>query len=270
MHSILITNDDGIESPSLQLLKDLLGELGEITIVAPKTEKSWCGKEISRFGEFIVEECGDLKYSVTGTPADCILLGIFHILDKRPNLVISGINAGANAGNSFILSSGTVGAAIEAALLGIPSIAVSILIPNKDLKNIKPTDVDVKYFSTAAEITKKITKRILEVDPEELPSNLYIINVPFKANRETKIKITSVGEAHYGSIFRELIEKAENSKRIFKFGVKDTKGAKFSIKNKGSDIHTLLVERSISITPISLNLTGNIEKTEEFFKSILE
>ncbi|MFX0141310.1 MAG: 5'/3'-nucleotidase SurE, partial [Candidatus Hodarchaeota archaeon] len=204
MNSILLTNDDGIDSPCLQFLKDQLSDLAEITIVAPKSEKSWCSKEITRFGEFIVEDYGNQGYAVAGTPADCVLLGIFHILskEKKPNLVISGINVGANAGNAFILSSGTVGAAIEAALLGIPAIAISILIPNKHKKSQNSCDVDVKLFEVAANLTKKIAKQILEVDPKDLPSNLFIINVPFSATSETKIKITTVGEAHYGSIFR--------------------------------------------------------------------
>ena len=78
MHSILLTNDDGIDSPCLQLLKTSLSDLAEVTIVAPKNEKSWCGKEITRFGEFIVEDRGNLGYAVEGTPADCVLIGIFH------------------------------------------------------------------------------------------------------------------------------------------------------------------------------------------------
>ncbi|MFX1453292.1 MAG: 5'/3'-nucleotidase SurE [Promethearchaeota archaeon] len=271
MNSILLTNDDGIESPCLQYLKDLLSDLAEVMIVAPKNEKSWCGKEITRFGEFIVEDYGKQRYAVSGTPADCVLIGIFHIWDKekKPNLIISGINVGANAGDSFILSSGTVGAALEAALLGIPAIAISILIPNIHKKSIKSCDVDVKHFEVAANIAKKIAKLILEADPEDLPSNLFIINVPFNATDRTKIKITSVGEAHYGSIFKELKDKEEPNKKVYRFGAKNPKGAKFRIELKGSDIRTLLVERNISITPISLKLTGNIEKTKEFFKDFL-
>ncbi len=271
MKSILLTNDDGIDSPCLQYLKDVLSDLAEVTIVAPKSEKSWCGKEITRFGEFVVEDYGKMGYAVAGTPADCVLIGIFHILnkDKRPNLVISGINVGANAGDSFILSSGTVGAAIEAALLGIPAIAISILIPNKHKKNLESCDVDVKYFEVAATLTKKIAKQILEVNNKDLPSNLLIINVPFNATNDTKIKITSVGEAHYGSIFRELKEKGEKNKKIYRFGAKNPKGAKFRIDLKGSDIRALLFERNISITPISLKLTGDMEKTRIFFKDLL-
>lgn len=271
MKSILLTNDDGIDSSCLQYLKDLLSDLAEVTIVAPKSEKSWCGKEITRFGEFVVEDCGNRGYAVAGTPSDCVLIGIFHILgkDKKPDLIISGINVGANAGNAFILSSGTVGAAIEAALLGIPAIAISILIPNKHKKDLDSCDVDVKYFEVAADLTKKIAKQILEVNLNDLPSNLFIINVPFNANSETKIKITSVGEAHYGSIFKELKDKGVESKKVFRFGGRNPKGAKFRIDIEDSDIRALLYERNISITPISLELTGNMEKTKKFFKHLL-
>ncbi|MHA1385297.1 MAG: 5'/3'-nucleotidase SurE [Candidatus Helarchaeota archaeon] len=271
MKSILLTNDDGINSPSLIILKDRLIDLAEITIVAPKKEKSWCGKEITRFGEFVVEDCGKKGYSVDGTPADCVLIGLFHILrkDRKPDLVISGINVGANAGSSFIFSSGTVGAAMEAALLGIPAIAISILIPDKHKKGLDSCSIDVKHFDVAADITKKITKLILSSNKKDLPSNLFIINVPYNANEKTKIKITSVGDAHYGSIFKELKEKCGETSRVFRFGAKNPKGAKFCIDEEDSDIRTLLVERSISITPISLNITGNIESAKKFFESLL-
>ena len=271
MKTVLLTNHDGIDSQCLLYLKYLLSDLAEVTIVAPKNEKSWCGKEITRFGEFIVEDYGNHSYAVSGTPADCVLIGIFHILnkEKKPNLVISGINVGANAGDSFILSSGTVGAAVEAALLGIPAIAVSILIPNIHKKSINSCDVDVKHFEIAAIIAKKIAKLILEANPDDLPSNLFIINVPFNATNKTKIKITSVGEAHYGSIFKELKDKEEPNKKVYRFGGRNPKGAKFRVELKDSDIRTLLFERNISITPISLKLTGNIKKTKEFFKNFL-
>ncbi|MHA1379519.1 MAG: 5'/3'-nucleotidase SurE [Candidatus Helarchaeota archaeon] len=269
MKSILLTNDDGIDSPCLQYLKKFLSELGEITIIAPKKEKSWCGKEITRFGEFIVENYGETRYAVEGTPSDCILIGLFHILERKPDLVISGINVGANAGNSFIFSSGTVGAAMEAALLGIPAIAISILIPDKHKKGIDSCSVNVKYFEVASNLTKKVAKLIITTELSQLPSNLFIINVPYNATEDTKVKITSIGEAHYGSVFKELKEKRTGSKRIFRFGGKNPKGLKFNIKDKNSDIRTLLVDRNISITPISLELTGNIEKTKEFFKKLL-
>ena len=269
--SILLTNDDGIDSPALQYLKKVLSDLAEVTIVAPKKEKSWCGKEITRFGEFSVENCGERGYSVEGTPADCVLIGLFHIIkrEKEPILVISGINIGANAGNSFIFSSGTVGAAIESALLGIPSIAVSILIPDKHKKDLDSSSVDVKYLDVAAKITKKIAKLILNSDPKNLPSNLFIINVPFNATEDTKVKITSVGDAHYGSVFKELKEKSKDTKKTFRFGGKNPKGLKFCIDHEDSDIRTLLVEGNISITPVSLDITGDIESTKKFLNELL-
>jgi hypothetical protein len=128
MPTILITNDDGIDSPTLVPLARCLRRLGTIRVVVPEAERSWIAKAITRFEALRVvpaEREGIAMHAVTGTPADCVSLGVHTLFDGPPDLVVSGINLGLNYGLAFLLSSGTVGAALEACLAGIPAIAFS-------------------------------------------------------------------------------------------------------------------------------------------------
>ena len=126
--NILLTNDDGWDSPLLPFTADYLREMGDLTIALPQEEQSWTGKAMTRFGRLQVEErelCGITGYSISGRPADCMNLALHHLCPKLPDLIVSGINMGSNLGVSFIVSSGTVGACLEANIAGIPGIALS-------------------------------------------------------------------------------------------------------------------------------------------------
>jgi 5'-nucleotidase len=125
---ILVTNDDGIDSPGLHALCAALGELGRVSVVAPREEQSGTGHAIT-FRQSIsvrrAEVCnGTPAWAVDGTPADCVKFGVLHALDTPPDLVVSGINMGYNVGIN-VFYSGTVAAALEGAIQGIPSVAVS-------------------------------------------------------------------------------------------------------------------------------------------------
>jgi 5'-nucleotidase len=152
---ILISNDDGIDAPGLAALYDGVKELGEVTVIAPLRERSAIGHAISfkdlklekrnRDGEF-------WGYALDGTPADCVKLGITTLLEEKPDLVISGINRGANTGNS-ILYSGTVAAAMEGTMFGVASIAVSLAARRHGSESVN--------FSTAAKFTVKREREFL-------------------------------------------------------------------------------------------------------------
>ena len=122
MADILLTNDDGYRSVGfLPLLKELSKQFS-VVAVAPSEEKSWIGKSISARKELTIQKVklGDFDiYSLNGTPADCVQVGLYDVLDNKPKLVISGINTGDNVGHARILSSGTVGAAMEASIDGV-------------------------------------------------------------------------------------------------------------------------------------------------------
>src|SRR5262244_2442701 len=133
MPRILVTNDDGIDSPLLPPLVRAMSRHGDVVVVVPHVERSWVGKSISRFDAIQVERterAGVAMYTATGTPADCASLAIHTLFPERPDLVVSGINLGLNFGLAFLLSSGTVGGALEGWIAGVPSIAVSMAIPN--------------------------------------------------------------------------------------------------------------------------------------------
>jgi len=126
--SLLLTNDDSHDSPLFLHAIAALSRLGDVTIVVPATEQSWKGKSMTRYGALYVERIdlhGRAAWSVTGTPADCVNLGIYNLLPAPPDVVVSGINIGKNVGLGFLFSSGTVGACLEANIAGLPALALS-------------------------------------------------------------------------------------------------------------------------------------------------
>ena len=194
---ILITNDDGVNSSGILAAKRAVENLGEVTIIAPATQQSGIGRALTLFEPIRVYEInlkdGSEAYSVSGTPTDCILVGIFRILKKKPDLVISGINLGANIGVGELTTSGTIGAAIEAAVNGIPAISVSLEVEKSDLK-FHDGDIDIN-FHEAEKITRKVAEHILTYGlPEE--SDLLNLNIPLKLI-SSDIKPAKLGKRMY-------------------------------------------------------------------------
>ncbi len=148
MPSILVTNDDGVSSAGIHVLAEVLKPLGDITVVAPTQEASAIGHALTLRRPLRLEEHGPGVYAVDGTPTDCVNLGVEIVLKRMPDLVVSGINKGWNLGDD-ITYSGTVAGAMEAALLGIPAIAVS-------LKRTPAFD-----FSFAADAAALVARRVL-------------------------------------------------------------------------------------------------------------
>src|SRR5215471_10864933 len=122
--SILLTNDDGIHSPAFDALEAALSDLGRVTVVAPDREMSACSQSLTLNQPLRFHQVSPNRYAVQGTPADCVILASIKILEKRPDVVISGINRGLNIGDD-VAYSGTVAGALEAALQGLPGIASS-------------------------------------------------------------------------------------------------------------------------------------------------
>src|SRR6476469_2619879 len=125
MVRILVTNDDGYRSEGIHALARALGDLGEVTIVAPTTAASAIGHALTLRPVLRVDRVDDRVFSVDGTPTDCVNVAVTHVLKRLPDLVVSGINKGWNLGDD-VTYSGTVAGALEAALLGMPAIAVSL------------------------------------------------------------------------------------------------------------------------------------------------
>ncbi len=164
---ILLTNDDGVDSTGLAAMRRALNALGEVTVVAPASGQSACGHAIT-IGDAVIADRvhvdgGFPVYSVVGRPADCVKIAVHEILDGKPDLVVSGINAGANVGVN-VLYSGTVAAAIEATFYGLPAVAVSL---------DEPTESD---YDRAADVARRIIEQFLQVGLE--PGWLMNVNIP--------------------------------------------------------------------------------------------
>src|SRR5207302_1154214 len=167
---ILLTNDDGIYAPGLRALRKELQKLGEVLVVAPATEQSGVGHSITLLTPLLVQEVLDehnqfLGWAVEGRPADCVKLALLELLPEQPDLVVSGMNAGSNAGIN-VLYSGTCAAAIEGAFFQRTSVAVS-------LEYTKPKPLD---YPRAAAHARRVIEQILAHRPG--PGTLFNINIP--------------------------------------------------------------------------------------------
>jgi len=193
---ILISNDDGIESPGIQALAFEMKKIGDVTVIAPRTEQSAVGHAITtkiplRISEHFKD--GDFfGYAIEGTPADCVKIGIRNILKNEPDIVISGINHGANAAINIIYS-GTVSAAREAAIMDVPAIAVSI------------ASFTPKHFDYAAKFTADLTKVV--VKNKLKAGTLLNVNVPDQREENIKgVLLTKQGVSKWDDIYEERID----------------------------------------------------------------
>jgi 5'-nucleotidase len=188
---ILLTNDDGIYAPGLAAMERELRHLGDVSVVAPATEQSGVGHSITFLSPLICKEVyeGDRQrgWAVEGSPADCVKLGISEFCPKRPDLVVSGINGGLNAGIN-VLYSGTVAAAIEGAFFGITSIAVSLEYDEH------------AEFDQAGRLARSVIEQILATRQNE--PRLYNLNIPTAAVENSRgVHVVPMGVARYGEEF---------------------------------------------------------------------
>ncbi len=164
MPHILITNDDGIFAPGLRALVESLRGMGTLSVVAPSEERSGAAQSITLKQPIICEQVAEREWSVYGTPTDAMILALHRILPEHPDLVISGINRGANMGEN-VYYSGTVGAAMEAVINRIPAIAISLAHRGKDFD-----------FAPAAQFARKLIELVLREKAQ--PGMLLNVNVP--------------------------------------------------------------------------------------------
>ncbi len=205
MKTILLTNDDGIDSPLLVPLTRALRHLGTVRVVVPSAERSWVGKAITRFDVVqaqATQRDGLPMYAVSGTPADCVSLGVHTIFPNPPDLVVSGVNLGLNFGLAFLLSSGTVGGALEAWIAGIPAIAFSMAIPNDayGLSGAQRIAALGDRPARAAAVAGDIVETLLGSGfPEGI--DCFSVNMPAEVRRDTPRVIARVTRSRYGPLF---------------------------------------------------------------------
>lgn len=186
MSLILVTNDDGVYSEGLKALAEAMARLGEVVVVAPLGESSAIGHALTLTRPLRLERVGERVYSVDGTPTDCVNLAVARVLDRRPDLVVSGINKGYNLGDD-ITYSGTVAGAMEGALLGIPSVAISLC---------RSREYDFRQAAWAAAVVAEAILR------DGLPERTFLnVNVP--PHRAHGFRVTVQARRHHATSVRE-------------------------------------------------------------------
>ncbi len=234
---ILVCNDDGIRSEGVQALARAMEPLGEVYVVAPDREQSAVSHSLTLHRPLRVEETGERQFAVDGTPTDCVNLAVSGILPSRPGLVVSGINKGANLGDD-ITYSGTVSAAIEGTLLGIPSLAISLATTD----GRGPFD-----FADAADFAGRLVAQVIA---RALPANTLLnVNVPAVPRQQmTGFRITRQGKRRYGEA---LVEKVDpRGKKYYWIG-----GDELGFVDEPGTDFAAIQDRAVSITPIHLDLT---------------
>jgi 5'-nucleotidase len=233
---ILVSNDDGIHSPGLAALAEAVSRHGRVVVVAPDREQSAVSHALTLHRPLRIDEIAPGRYTVDGTPTDCVNLAINGILPVRPALVVSGINKGANLGDD-VTYSGTVSAAMEGTLLGIPSIAFS---------QVGRGGWD---FTIAAEFASRLVEKVLACPLP--PDTLLNVNVPrFEDGaRPAGVSLTRMGRRRYGDAIVEKLD--PRGRKYYWIG-----GEELSfVDEEGTDFHAVTAGR-ISVTPIHLDLTN--------------
>lgn len=231
---ILVTNDDGVHSPGIVVLAEALSDLGRVVVVAPDRERSAVGHSLTLHHPLRAEEIRPGVFAVDGTPTDCVNLGIHGLLDRRPDLIVSGINRGGNLGDD-ITYSGTVAAALEATLMGVSALALSL----------EGSSFRAEDFRPAASFAVGLAA---EVFARGLPPDTFL-NVNFPPLAPLGVRLTRQGKRRYGDV---VVEKIDPRGRKYywigvgELGFEEAEGTDFAAVHKGY----------ISITPLHLDLTN--------------
>ena len=233
---ILITNDDGIDAPGIKRLTEGLLGLGELTVVAPDREQSASGHSLTLQHPLRIDERAPGCYAVDGTPTDCVFLGVNHIMrDQAPDLVVSGINRGGNLGDD-ITYSGTVAAAFEATLLGIPAIAISLEY-NRDF-----------HFDTAVKVIREVVEKVLKYGlPADTLLNVNVPDLPW--DELAGFRVTRQGKRSYSDVVSE--NRDPRGRHYYWIAGEVLKGGDL----EGTDAANVYAG-FVSITPIHLDLTN--------------
>jgi len=231
---ILISNDDGYFAPGLACLAEHLARVADIVVVAPERDRSGASNSLTLDRPLKLSRAANGFYYVNGTPTDCVHLAVTGMLDRQPDMVVSGINAGANMGDDTVYS-GTVAAATEGFLLGIPSIAVSLV------------GKEFAYYETAARVAADLVQRFAgQTHSHPWLFNVNVPDVPY--DQLQGIEVTRLGKRHKA----EPVVKASNphGETVYWVGA----AGKAQDAGEGTDFHALAQQRA-SLTPLQIDLT---------------
>ncbi|HEY9121744.1 MAG TPA: 5'/3'-nucleotidase SurE [Brevefilum sp.] len=252
---ILLTNDDSIHSPGLWAAAEALDTLGFVHVVAPLRQQTSTGHSMPATSTGIIEKMTlhvngrdwDV-FAVDGSPGQSVDHGVFDVIKEKPDLVVSGINYGENVGSALTVS-GTIGAALEAASLDIPALAVSMQTGKEHHFTHSP-DID---FSVAGYFTQLIAKKMLE---KSLPEDVDVlkVDVPIDATPETPLAITRQSRIrHYFPVPASRASLSNHGPMGYDIIFQPEK------LEKDSDIYALLIEKKVSVTPITIDLTSRTD-----------
>lgn len=265
---ILLTNDDGIQSPGLWAAAEALSTVGFVHVAAPRDQFSGAGRSLPITSDGIITPQKVTVhgkewtvYSVGGTPAQAVQHAVLEILPSPPDLVVSGINYGENVGTGITVS-GTVGAAMEAASLGIPALAISL---ETDQAHHLSYSTEVA-FAAAGEFAAYFGRLLLEM---QMPADVHLlkVDVPRDATFDTPWQITRLSRNRYYEPLPPKRKSWDESARVGYTLLGDP-----SIDEPNTDVYTLLVSKLVSVTPLSLDLTSriNLNDLESFLKNSVE
>ena len=242
---ILVSNDDGYFSPGITLLAEALAALGEVTVVAPERDRSGASNSLTLDRPLTVRRAPNGYYSVNGTPTDCVHIAVTGLLDFTPDVVVSGINLGANMGDDTIYS-GTVAAAVEGYLLGIPSLAVSL------------TSKTGQHFQSAIGVALELVERLRRAPFGE--PVLLNVNVPdLEPAALAGLEVTRLGRRHKAEpVVKMQTPRGETAYWIGPAGAAADAGP-------GTDFHAV-DSRRVSVTPLRMDLThaGQLPRAKEW------
>ena len=244
---ILLSNDDGYFAPGLTSLVEALSSIADTVVVAPERDRSGSSNSLTLDRPLSLHKSHNGFYYVNGTPTDCVHLAVTGMLDKLPDMVISGINDGANMGDDTIYS-GTVAAATEGFLLGIPSLALSL------------ANVSDENFSTAARVATDIVQRFKQNKfHEPILLNINVPDIPYEHLQGTEV--TRLGRRHKA----EAVVKSQNPRGEIVYWV----GAAGAVQDasEDTDFHAIQLNR-VSVTPLQIDLTqyGQIDTVKQWLK----
>jgi 5'-nucleotidase len=252
---ILLTNDDGIESPGLWAAAEALSDIGYVWVVAPREQSSGMGHSMPTNSDGIISTKQLTVngkewtiYAVGGSPAQAVQHGIFEVIQHKPDLVVSGINYGLNVGMTITIS-GTVGAALEGAFNQIPSLAISIETP-LELHLSYSKEVN---FRTAGHFTKYFGQILLDGKLDERVQILKV-DLPADANEETPWEITRLSNVRY---YLPNVEPRKDWNQPVQMSYRTEED--LSLFPEDSDVYTVLKKRLISVTPMQMDLTAPVD-----------
>lgn len=244
---ILLSNDDGYQARGLRTLAEHLKAVAEVVVVAPDRNRSGASNSLTLETPLRVERVDENLYYVNGTPTDCVHIAITGLFEREPDMLISGINNGANLGDD-VLYSGTVAAAMEGRFLGIPSIAVSLVLNGRE------------HYETAAELVRRLVERN---DTDPLPTDAILnVNVPDVPFAELKgVRVTRLGFRHKSEPAVKALD--PHNRPIYWIG--PAGGGQDA--GPGTDFHAI-AEGFVSVSPIKVDLTAHaaIDKVSTWFE----